>query len=161
VNSLHLAQFTATTCLGRGLAANLAALREERSGLAPCRFETVDVDTCVGEVAGVDYERLPPEVTDFDCRNNRLAQVGLAQDDFIAGVAAARARYGADRVGVFIGTSTSGILQTELAYRRRDSVTGTLPGDFVYSTTQNSFSVADFVRRRLRLSGTSAAISSA
>jgi 3-oxoacyl-[acyl-carrier-protein] synthase I len=161
VNPLHLSQFTATTCLGRGLAANLAALREERSGLAPCRFETVDVDTCVGEVAGVDDESLLPAVTDFDCRNNRLAQLGLAQDDFIAGVAAARARYGADRIGVFVGTSTSGILQTELAYRRRDSVTGALPDDFVYSTTQNSFSVADFVRRTLRLSGPAAAISSA
>ena len=159
VNPLHLSRFTATTCLGRGLAANLAALRDERSGLAPCRFETVDVDTCVGEVAGVDDERLPPAVADFDCRNNRLAALGLAQDDFVPAVAAARARYGADRIGVFVGTSTSGILQTELAYRRRDPVTGALPDDFIYSTTQNSFSVADFVRRTLRLSGPAAAVS--
>ena len=133
MNPLHLSQFTATTCLGRGLAANLAALRDERSGLAPCRFETVDVDTCVGEVAGVDDQSLLPEVADFDCRNNRLAALGLAQDDFIAAMAAARARYGADRIGVFVGTSTSGILQTELAYRRRDAVTGALPDDFIYS----------------------------
>src|ERR1700720_2678294 len=81
VNPLHLSQFTATTCLGRGLAANLAALRGERSGLAPCRFETVDVDTCVGEVAGVDDESLPHAVADFDCRNNRLAHLGLLQED--------------------------------------------------------------------------------
>ena len=161
VNPLHLSHFTATTCLGRGLAAHLAALCEERSGLAPCRFETVDVDTCVGEVAGVDDESLLPAVSDFDCRNNRLAQLGLAQDDFIASVAAARARYGADRIGVFVGTSTAGILQTELAYRRRDAVTGALPDDFVYSTTQNSFSVADFVRRTLQLSGPTATVSSA
>jgi 3-oxoacyl-[acyl-carrier-protein] synthase-1 len=35
-----------------------------------------------------------------------------------------------NRVGVFLGTSTAGILQTELAYRRRDPATGALPDDF-------------------------------
>lgn len=139
----------------------LSALRDERSGLAPCRFETVEIDTCVGEVAGVDDERLPRSLAAFDCRNNRLAQIGLEQDDFLAHSAAVRKRYGADRVGVFVGTSTSGILETELAYRRRDRVTGALPADFVYASTQNTFSVADFVRRTLRLSGPAAAISSA
>ena len=158
---LYLSHFTATTCVGRGLVAHLAALLEERSGLAPCQFETVSLDTCVGEVAGVDDECLPPALRDFDCRNNRLAQLGLAQDDFVATTAAASARYGRDRIGVFMGTSTSGILQTELAYRRRDPVTGALPDDFIYATTQNSFSVADFVRRTLQLEGPAVSISSA
>jgi len=161
VKPLHLSHFTATTCLGRGLAANLAALHGERSGLAPCRFETVNLPTCVGEVAGVDDERLPAAFNAFDCRNNRLAHLGLAQDHFRDAVAAASARYGADRIGVFVGTSTSGILQAELAYRRRDSVTGALPQDFRYATTQNTFSVADFVQRTLRLRGPAAAVSSA
>jgi 3-oxoacyl-[acyl-carrier-protein] synthase I len=161
VNPLYLSHFTATTCLGRGLAANLAALREERGGLAPCRFETVHVDTCVGEVEGVDAENLPPALAAFDCRNNRLAALGLAQDGFVASVAAARERYGAHRIGVFIGTSTSGILQAELAYRRRDAVTGALPGDFVYAKTQNTFSVADFAQRTLQLTGPATAVSSA
>ena len=35
-----------------------------------------------------------------------------------------RARHGADRIGVFVGTSTSGIGATEHAYRQRDPVTG-------------------------------------
>ena len=161
VNPLHLSHFTATTCLGRGLTANLDALREERSGLAPCRLETVNLDTCVGEVAGVDDERLAPAFSDFDCRNNRLAQLSLAQDDFAAAVDAARARYGSDRIGVFVGTSTSGILQTELAYRRRDPVTRALPDGFHYAMTQNSFSAADFVRRTLRLGGPAVAVSTA
>ena len=161
MNPLLLSHFTATTCVGRGLAANLAALRGERTGLAPCRFETADLDTCVGEVAGVDDERLPPALLDFDCRNNRLAQLGLAQDDFIAAVAVALARYGTDRIGVLVGTSTSGILQAELAYRQRDAVTGALPDRFRYATTQNLFSVADFVRQTLRLEGPAVAVSSA
>jgi 3-oxoacyl-[acyl-carrier-protein] synthase-1 len=161
VNPLLLSHFTATTCVGRGLAASHEALRQERSGLRPCQFETAVIETCVGEVAGVDDERLPESLCDFDCRNNRLAQLALAQDCFVEGATEAAGRWGADRVGVFIGTSTSGILQTELAYRRRDPATGALPDDFLYATTQNLYSVAEFVRRTLRLRGPSTAISTA
>src|SRR5262245_3224117 len=110
---------TATTCVGRGTAALLAALRERRSGLAPCRFETVALDTWVGEVADLDVP-VREDLARFDCRNNRLAQAGLEQDSFVDAVRAAVERYGAHRVAVLIGTSTTGILSTELAYRRRD-----------------------------------------
>ncbi len=161
MSPLFLSHFTATTCVGRGLTANLAALREQRSGLLPCRFETVNLATCIGEVAGTDDELVPRSLARFDCRNNRLAQLGLGQDNFMASVAEARVRYGSDRLGVFIGTSTSGILQTELAYRRREPASGALPLDFHYATTQNSFSVADFVRRTLQLDGPVVAVSSA
>jgi 3-oxoacyl-[acyl-carrier-protein] synthase-1 len=70
-------------------------------------------------------------------------------------------RFGSARVGVFIGTSTSGVLQTELAYRERDPLTGALPARFDYRATQNSFSAADFLRRRLGLKGPAAAVSCA
>jgi 3-oxoacyl-[acyl-carrier-protein] synthase-1 len=97
----------------------------------------------------------------YDCRNNRLAQRGLELDGFADAVRALGERIGTDRIGVFIGTSTSGILQSELAYRRRDARTGSLPDDFRYAETQNSFSVADFVQRYLGLKGPAYAISSA
>jgi len=76
-------------------------------------------------------------------------------------VRAAIAKYGAQRIGVFLGTSTSGILQTELAYRHRDPVTGALPADFIYRTTHNTFSVADFTRHYFGLTGPAAVVSSA
>jgi len=60
-----------------------------------------------------------------------------------------------------MGTSTAGILQTELAYRNRDPVTGALPASFEYSTTHNSFSIADYIRRRLRLEGPAMVVSCA
>jgi 3-oxoacyl-[acyl-carrier-protein] synthase-1 len=60
-----------------------------------------------------------------------------------------------------LGTSTAGILQTELAYRARDPISGALPSTFEYGTTHNSFSVADYVRRRCRLEGPAVAISCA
>ncbi|MEP6964819.1 MAG: beta-ketoacyl-[acyl-carrier-protein] synthase family protein [Polaromonas sp.] len=160
-NPLWLSHFTATSCLGRGLRPTLDALRAQRSGLAPCTFDTVDLATFTGEVAGLDAVELPPHLADFDCRNNRLALMGLMQDGFSAAVAAAAHKYGAQRVGVFIGTSTSGIFQTELAYRRLDPVSGAFPADFVYGSTHNTFSVADFTRCYFDLAGPAVVVSSA
>jgi len=150
-----------TSCLGRGIEATRVALRGARSGLAPCRFETVELETFLGEIEGVDEQALPTELAAFDCRNNRAAELGLAQDGFALAARDAAARFGPERVGVFIGTSTSGILQTELAYRRRDPANGSLPPDLDYRHSHNAFSAADFTRRRLGLLGPCAAVSTA
>ena len=158
---LLLSHFTATTCLGRGLAPTLAALEAQRSGLKPCDFETVDLDTWIGEVAGIDDVRLPAALAQHDCRNNRLAQLALETDGLAEAVRAAIGRYGATRVGLFLGTSTAGILSTELAYRRRDPATGALPPDYCYATTHNTWSVGGFVRAYLGLQGPAAVVSTA
>ncbi len=158
---LALTSFTATSCLGRGVGATLEALRAQRSGLARCTFETVALETFIGEVAGVDATPLPPSLREFECRNNRLALLGLQQDGFIEAVERAAARYGRERVGVFLGTSTSGILDTELAYRRRDRASGALPADFRYRGAHNTFSLAAFAQAALGLSGPAAVTSSA
>jgi 3-oxoacyl-[acyl-carrier-protein] synthase-1 len=161
LKSLHLSSFTATSAIGRGLLETLDALRQCRSGLLPCTFDTVDLKTYTGEVPGVDAVRLRPPLAAFDCRNNRLAQLALEQDGFATAVKTAVERYGASRVGVFIGTSTAGILQTELAYRRRDPVTGALPPDFNYRGTHSTFSVADFTSHYFDLTGPAVVVSSA
>jgi 3-oxoacyl-[acyl-carrier-protein] synthase I len=70
-------------------------------------------------------------------------------------------RWGARRVGVYLGTSTSGILTTEIAYRHRDPVNGELPGEFDYAGTHNSFSVADYVARLFGLCGPAVAVCTA
>ena len=105
-------------------------MRAPRSGLTLCNFETVRLDTYIGQVAGVDAQTLPQGLARYDCRNNRLALMGLAQDGFIEAAAQAVARYGAHRVGLFLGTSTAGILDAEIAYRHRDPFTGRLPDTF-------------------------------
>jgi 3-oxoacyl-[acyl-carrier-protein] synthase-1 len=158
---LLLSQFTASSCIGLGVKAMLTTLIEQRSGLKPCDFETADIDTHIGEVPGVDAQRLPAKLQIFDCRNNRLTELALQQDGFLESVQAAASRFGSRRVGVFVGTSTAGILQTELAYRARDPESGALPTSFEYGTTHNTFSVADYVRQRCRLQGPAVAHSSA
>ncbi|HEY3809670.1 MAG TPA: beta-ketoacyl-[acyl-carrier-protein] synthase family protein [Steroidobacteraceae bacterium] len=158
---LPINHFTATSCIGRGQAAMLASLEAARSGLKPCDFESVVLDTQIGEVGGIEAVQLPAEFAAFDCRNNRLAQLGLEQDGFADAVRASTARWGAERIGVFLGTSTSGILETELAFRDRDPATGALPRGFDYQHRQNSFSVSDYVRRSLRLAGPAATLCTA
>jgi len=139
----------------------LDALHQRRAGLLPCAFETVDLTSFIGEVTGVDQVTLPDHLSHFNCRNNRLALLGLNQDGFSDAVRAAIAKYGSQRVGLFVGTSTAGILQTELAYRQRDPLTGALPADFNYRTTHNTFSVADFTRDYFGLTGPAVVVSSA
>tara|TARA_R110002050_G_scaffold1244_4_gene8653 strand:- start:85248 stop:86441 length:1194 start_codon:yes stop_codon:yes gene_type:complete len=161
LNPLLLSHFTATSSIGIGLAPTLATLRQRSTGLKPCTFETVELTTFIGEVSGVDDVVLPDHLSHFDCRNNRLALLGLNQDGFTDAVHSAIAQYGSQRVGLFLGTSTAGILQTELAYRRRDPITETLPADFNYRTTHNTFSVADFTRQYFGLTGPAVVVSSA
>lgn len=158
---LLLKRFTLVNSLGAGAAASGAALRDNRSGLVPCEFATTALDTYVGIVKGLEDVRLRPELLAYDGRLARLAQRALEQDDFLDAVAAACERYGAHRVGVFVGTSTSGILETELAYRQRDPQTGRLPSDYRYAQTQNTYSLGDFLRRLLALKGPALVVSSA
>jgi len=156
---LTLSAFTLTTSLGLGETAHVDALRSGRSGLAPCAFESAHLDTWVGQVPDAYLQPVGGEPA-ADCRNNRLAQLALGQDDFSEAVAHARRRYGAQRIGLFLGTSTSGLLTTELAYRQRDPASGALPA-FDYAATQNHFSLGRFVRARLGLAGPAMVVSTA
>ena len=158
---LAISHYSIVNSLGAGSQAILDALRERRSGLSPCDFETVVLDTYIGRVPGLEQTRIRPDLVDFDCRNNRLAQLGLELDGFAGAVAAARERHGAARIGVFMGTSTSGILETELAFRHRDPRTGALPEDYRYTNTHNTYSLAEFVRCYLELTGPAFVVSSA
>lgn len=158
---LVISRYSIVNSLGAGSEAVLRALREKRSGLAPCDFETARLETYVGTVPGLDDFRVRADFGVFDCRNNRLAQLCLQQDGFDKAVAAARDKYGAGRIGLYLGTSTSGLHSTELAYRRRDPKTGALPAEYHYAETQNAYSLGDFTRRYLGLAGPGFVVSTA
>lgn len=149
------------SCLGMGRKAHWHALQQQKTGLKPCVFESVTLPTYVGQVVGVESEVLPQRLNDYLCRNNQLAHLALRQDHFIQSVLDAINAYGRHRVGVFLGTSTSGILSTEIAYRNRDPVTGALPLDFKYPQTHNTFSISAFVRDFFELEGPAVTVSSA
>ncbi len=158
---LAVTDFTLVTALGAGRDATFAALQASRSGLARQDFETAALGTWLGVAPGVDEVVLARGLADFDCRNNRLAEAALRADGFGDRVRHAAQRWGAQRVGVFLGTSTSGILQTEIAYRHRSPAGGALPASLHYGHTHNTYSVARYVRAALGLAGPAYVVSTA
>ncbi|MEO7010153.1 MAG: beta-ketoacyl-[acyl-carrier-protein] synthase family protein [Caldimonas sp.] len=157
---LAISACTLTTALGAGRAATLEALRGERCGLSPARFLDVELSTWLGEIAGLDEVVLPSALADYDCRNNRLAWLGLQQDGYADAVRAARERWGAHRVAVLLGTSTAGLLETEIAYRHRGPG-GELPPEVRYRERQNIYSLGAFVTAAFNLRGPSWVVSTA
>lgn len=158
---MNLSKFTLTNALGIGNEATWSAIVARRSGLQHCAFETAEIDTFVGQVPDDALLPVSTDLAHFDCRNNRLAQLSLEQDGFAETIKQAIEKYGADRVGVFLGTSTSGIFSTELAYREREKHNGALPPDFQYAGTQNNYSLAAFVSAYFGLRGPAFVVSSA
>lgn len=147
--------------LGRGIETTWDALSTDRHGLRPNDFGDVGIRTWIGRVDGLEEESISGVLADFDCRNNRLALACLREDRFEEAVTAVCRRYGPDRIGLLIGTTTSGILETELAYRRRAECGDLSLLNVRYRHAQNLFSVSDLVRRYLGLQGPVASLSTA
>lgn len=72
-------------------------------------------------------DELPEAFSLWDSRNNRLLYHCLKQ--FMPELDAARDRYGAHRIGVVLGTSTSGIERSEWALKQR-VITDAWPNDY-------------------------------
>jgi len=160
MSPLAVSASTATSALGRGLDAHRLALEQGRSGLRPNDVSRTALPCWIGRVNGVEDETLPAPLADWDCRNNRLAWLGLRQDDFIERVRGARRRYGADRIALLLGTSTASIGATEEGYRRLDPA-GRLPGDLRRRAIHSPHSLADFVATALALEGPCLTLSTA
>jgi 3-oxoacyl-[acyl-carrier-protein] synthase-1 len=158
---LILTGLTLSNALGLGIDATARSLVESKSGLIPCDFDHAEIDTYIGKVKGLEDSPVVESLMEFDCRNNRLAQLTLQQDNFKNIVEDAKKRFGPDRIGLFLGTSTSGILETELAYINRDPETGNLPSSYRYLQTHDNFATTDFSRRYLGLEGPALTISTA
>jgi 3-oxoacyl-[acyl-carrier-protein] synthase-1 len=114
-------------------------------------------DTFAGSVT-VPLDLAPPEsLAHYDCRNNRLLLAALAQ--IAPAVEAARERYGAHRIGVVLGTSTSGIEAAEAAFVYQAQA-GKLPASFDYRQVEIG-TVAPFAAAALDLHGPAFTISTA
>lgn len=154
--ALAIRAYTATTALGHGRGAQADALRHRRSGLRRNDFgsgATADarLDTWIGRVDGIEDVRLPADLAALDCRNNRLAWLAFHQDGLPEAVAALRARHGAERVAVVIGTSTASIGASEAAYTRLDG--DAFPADLRAPLLHTPHSPGHFVQRITGLRG--------
>ncbi len=158
---LKIAAITLVSAIGCGMDATAEALREQRSGLSPCNFDGLVLDSYMGMVPGLDQAPVPPQLKRHDCRNNRLAQKALQTDDFEGQVKRAIGRYGAGRIATIIGTTSSGIQEAEHAYAQRKSDAEGLRPSFEFEYSQSHFSVTAFVRDYLGLRGPAYTVSTA
>jgi 3-oxoacyl-[acyl-carrier-protein] synthase-1 len=99
----------------------------------------------------------PADLARYDCRNNRLLLAALAQ--IAPAVDAARERHGAHRIGVVLGTSTSGIEAAEAAFVYQAQA-GDLPANFNYRQMEIG-TAAPFAAAALGLKGPAFTISTA
>ena len=114
-------------------------------------------DAFVGSVV-TPLELAPPaDLARYDCRNNRLLLAALAQ--IAPAVDAARERYGAHRIGVVLGTSTSGIEAAEAAFVYQAQA-GALPANFNYRQMEIG-TAAPFAAAALGVKGPAYTISTA
>jgi 3-oxoacyl-[acyl-carrier-protein] synthase-1 len=121
-----------------------------------------ELDTWIGEVAAVDAEKLPEALTEYDCRNNRLTQMGLETDGF-----AERVREGKRPLWQDAGRQSSSAPAPPASCRPSWPIAGAIrrparcPTISIYRTTHNSFSLAEFARDYFGLEGPAMAISTA
>ena len=142
----------------------LHALRSGRSGLAPLApdlegpFGPGLAGAAVGAVPG-PLPALPPALAAYDTRQARIAALALAE--LQAPLARARARWGADRIAVVLGTSTGGIGASELAYAHAHAHGGALPPGYSVETSHALDAILGVVQTLAQLRGPALVVSTA
>ncbi len=146
---------------GVGTQALHAALLANCSKLDQLRLFDIAFSSRVGEVVAALPE-INADLQIYNSRNARMALAALnyAEDGLRASIEVAKKRYGANRIGVIIGTSTSGLFETETAYCQLVKQ-GHMPDDFNFLTRHAYQATPRFLQLELGLSGPCFAISTA
>jgi 3-oxoacyl-[acyl-carrier-protein] synthase-1 len=163
---VRVSAYTAVSALGAGKTAHLEAMTHGRSGLSPLGSPGASdpptaqaLHTWVGRVDGLGTP-LPAPWAHWDCRNNRLAWLGLQADGFQDAVRQTAQRLGADRVALVLGSSTASIGATEDAYRELDR-SGAFPAQPDNAALHTLHSLTGFVQEALGLRGPAQTVSTA
>ncbi|KPH62512.1 3-oxoacyl-ACP synthase [Pseudoalteromonas porphyrae] len=110
----------------------------------------------VGAVQG-ELPTLNDRAIEFQTRNNQLAALAIAQ--LADPIAELKQQYGAQRIAVIVGTSTSGIAQGEQAMKARHAQ-GEFPSEYHYQQ-QEMDNLAQFICSELGLQGIALTLSTA
>ncbi|MDD1606000.1 MAG: beta-ketoacyl-[acyl-carrier-protein] synthase family protein [Methylococcaceae bacterium] len=130
-------------------------LAGDRSGLVSSDLFSAE-SVIVGQI-NAPLPDIPARYAFYQCRNNQLLLAALSQ--IRPTVENILTKFGKDRVGVVLGTSTSGVRNTELAlaYQAKH---GDLPANFHYKQQQMGAG-ADFLAAYLGITGVTYTISTA
>lgn len=158
-NDVYLNHMGMVSSLGREPTAVLRRLLTGERGLWAESGWLEERAAYVGRIAASDLAAVDGSISrpHWDSRVNHLLLAALR--DIEPQVRSAVARYGADRVGVVLGTSTSGILESEAALVQW-SLDQTLPDSFSYAK-QELGAVSEFLAHYLGIAGPSYTLSTA
>lgn len=151
---------SASSCLGSGHGAHHDAVLAQRSGLRRNDYTGNGPDTWIGRVEGLEDLPLPADWAGWECRNNRLAWLGLRQDGLLETALDLRARVPATRLGIAVGTSTASIDESERAYRQLDAE-GRFPAAARRPQVHEPHSLGAFLQAALDWQGPCLSISTA
>jgi len=131
-------------------------LTGDRSGLTATDEFSPSHKVILGQVTS-QLPEIDPKYSHYHCRNNQLLLAALSQisktvDEIIA-------KFGGDRIGIVLGTSTSGVRNTELALAWQ-AKKGDLPDGFHYKQQQMGAG-ADFLATYLGINGPAYTVSTA
>ena len=148
------------TSLGRGRTAHVTALRDGRSGLTQNHHLDLPFSCFLGEVSELDALIFPDDHAAYDNRANRLALAAMKSDDFEEVAQMCIDKYGANRCGIVLGTSTAGVEKLERVYRARD-VDAPMPDSYSMRHHDSQQAVTAFLQSYLGFQGPSYSISTA
>ena len=154
-----IAAYQCVSAAGDDYQSLLASLLHNQTCLKPLKLFELPFETVVGEVTS-PLPRLRPELEAYACRNARLALKALDQGGFRASVESVISVYGPERVGIVLGTSTSGIYDSEAAYVKFLQH-GKMPDDFHFMQRHAAQATAEFLQLELGTTGPCFAISTA
>jgi 3-oxoacyl-[acyl-carrier-protein] synthase-1 len=159
IRPIAVTSYQCISAAGDDVDALYNSLIANQSCLKSLRLFDIPFKTVVGEIAS-PLPNIRQSLKAYDCRNARLALKALNQGEFRADVERAIANYGALRVGLVLGTSTSGIYDSENAYAHFLN-NGIMPSDFHFLQIQTAQATAEFLQRELELQGPCYGISTA
>mgnify|MGYP000082481639 CR=1 FL=1 len=161
INALPVTAYATVCSAGMGNECFYRALLDNRSCLGTLTLLEIPFLTKVGEVSQ-PLPQIHPELEAYNSRNSRMALAALNNqgDGLRDAVEAAKDRHGSHRIGVVIGTSTSGLYETESAYEMLLEE-GHMPDDFHFLTRHAYQATPRYLQLEMGLTGPCFAISTA
>ena len=156
---LSVSAYTLTCAAGHGMAEVRRSIAAGDSGLTSDAWPGADVESVFGQVRGVYDTSLKIDAED-ECRNNRLALLGLSNDGFVNAVERVKEEFGRDRCAVVIGTSTSSIERSEYAFANLTAA-NQFPSECMQMEMHHPHATASFIARALDVAGACMTISTA
>jgi len=152
---IRLLDYQSTSAAGQ----NIDALRESidtlSSGLRKNDLPDSDLDTWIGRVPGVEEVDLGA----WQSRNNALAHLGFQQGTLQANIEQLKTRFRPSNLGIVMGSSTSSIDRTELAYQNLED--GQLSDSFRQTKVHNPHAPSLFVAEMSGITGPAVTINTA